>query len=63
MAQGRFPPVPQALIERLEEMFPNRLPQDPEPSEETARRIGQQDVIRKLRTEYERQSQNILTKE
>lgn len=63
MANGSFPAVPQALLTALEERFPNRLPPDPEPAEDTARRIGQQDVLRKLRTEYVRQTKNILTQE
>ena len=56
-----FPVVPQSLLERLEEVFPDRLPTFLPTDVETARLIGKQDVIRKLRAEYERQQNNILT--
>lgn len=50
-----FPGIPKALLDRLEELFPDALPPDLVGAEQTARLIGQQDVVRKLRTEYARQ--------
>lgn len=47
------PPISDKLIEWLEEVFPDRLPQTVRSDDWTkiSRRIGQQDVIRKLRSE------------
>jgi hypothetical protein len=56
-----FPVVPLSLLDRLEEIYPASLPTFLPTEVETARMIGRQDVIRKLRTEYDRQNQNILT--
>lgn len=41
------------ILDKLEERYPNVLPTSIETSEETARRIGQQDVIKFLIAEVE----------
>lgn len=63
MAKDRpFPVVPLSLLEHLEWVsFRDRLPTQSIEVAEFARLQGQQDVIRKLRSEFERQSKNILT--
>jgi hypothetical protein len=48
-------PVTQELLEGLETLFPDRLPSEPPSSLEIARLVGQQQVIRKLRDEFEKQ--------
>jgi hypothetical protein len=52
-----FPPVPLALVERLEELFPDRLPDIDEPLDavEIAKRVGRADIIRLLRDQHEEQ--------
>ncbi len=62
MTAQRFPGVSKALLDRLKELFPDRLPTSKEtvPShEELARLIGQQDVMRKLQHEYDRQQNGV----
>lgn len=51
MKNNPFPPVDVFLIEALERMFPNRLPEKVSDlmGQELARRIGQQEVINALR--------------
>lgn len=61
MASAPFPSVPKALLERLQEYFPDRLP-GVEPLQshvELARLVGRQDVIRKLAHEYKRQTEGV----
>jgi hypothetical protein len=60
MALGPCPPIPTGLLRWLEAAFPDRLPDAPTSEPETARLVGQQNVIRKLRAEHERQQDNIL---
>lgn len=49
-------PVSEALLVELAKVFPDQLPDKPIGAEETARLIGQQDVIRKLRAEFKKQN-------
>jgi hypothetical protein len=56
----RVPHVPPILVRWLREIFPDTLPTEPESKSATAFRIGQQDVIRKLAHEMERQQNNII---
>jgi hypothetical protein len=59
MAEDRpFPAVPKDLLDRLSELYPDRLPAHPLTLEGTARLIGQQDVIRFLRAKFGRQTGN-----
>ena len=41
------------IIDKLEERYPNVLPKDIETSQETSRRIGQQDIINFIKAEVE----------
>lgn len=63
MTQKTFPPVPKILLEALEASFPNTLPVTPNLDIEELRVLqGEQNVIRLLRFQYEKQSKNILEK-
>lgn len=60
MAKTGFPPVPKVLLESLEASFPDTIP-TAEISVEQLRLIqGNQQVIRFLRHQYEKQTKNIL---
>lgn len=51
-----FPHVPLALLEALEERFPDKLPgTTPEKLTDVAEKVGEQRVVRLLRREFEKQ--------
>jgi hypothetical protein len=56
-----FPAVSKDLLEELERLFPDKLPTIYRTEAEIGRLIGMQDVMRKLRHEYDAQQKNILT--
>lgn len=61
MKAKRFPSVSEELLQALEELFPDRLPDTPHtPVTQVAALVGQQDVIRFLRKQFEEQNRNIL---
>lgn len=56
-----FPSIPEDLINALEKIYPNKLPDDPHLTVDGVRFLqGQQQVIDFLRVTYERQNKNIL---
>ncbi len=55
-----FPSIPPALIERLLELFPNRVPVMSDTDREVWAKVGEQRVLSKLRSEYARQNQTVL---
>lgn len=55
MAKSSPAPVSKDLVEWLERHYPDRLPLDLPSEQEVARLVGRQDVVRKLRREYETQ--------
>jgi hypothetical protein len=59
-AEAQFPAVSKGLLDELERMFPNKIPVEPLTERQFAVLQGQQEVIRKLRREYDRQQNNIL---
>ncbi len=50
-----FPPVSEALVNRLEEIFPDRCPQLTAKDREIWYRCGQVDIVRYLRRIHEEQ--------
>lgn len=56
-----FPTIPKDLLEALEKVYPNKLPDNPKVTlSEVNFAQGQQQVVTFLRTQYERQNKNIL---
>lgn len=56
-----FPSIPEDLLNALEKIYPNKLPDDPFLTLEGVRFLqGQRQVIDFLRATYERQTKNIL---
>lgn len=51
-----FPLIPKPLLERLEHVYPNKLPEHLPSEAEMGRMIGRQDVIGFLRMHYNRQN-------
>lgn len=57
----KAPPIPRDLLEYLQKVFPDRLPDSPMASaEEVAALVGNQQVIRHLKVQAEKQSLNVL---
>jgi hypothetical protein len=54
------PPISAALIAWLERLFPDRVPPDRTNMDQMHILIGEQKVIRRLRAEQQRQTQNVL---
>lgn len=55
-----LPKIPQDLMEALDKRFPERCP-DPKASErEVWIEVGKRELIRFLKTHYERQNKNVL---
>lgn len=52
----QVPLISKGLVDWLSELHPNRCPNPSESDREIWIEVGRQDVIRKLRTEYENQS-------
>jgi hypothetical protein len=59
MAQ-KAPYIDPAVIDWLASLFPDRLPAEPQPAEQTAVLIGEQNVIRKLRFQQRKQQDELL---
>lgn len=60
----RFPSIPEDLLKSLEEVYPDKLPDDTSITLNEVNVLqGQQQVIRFLRTQFERQNKTILEKE
>lgn len=55
------PRITKEVIEYLERLFPDELPDEPVSPADLGVLIGRQQVIRRLRTEYKRQRANELT--
>lgn len=55
MADNKAPLLDEKLVAWLEGLFPDTLPQDPISKKEIHVKIGQQKVIRKLRSELKQQ--------
>lgn len=53
----QFPHVPEALLRALEERFPDRLPDFPVDAGDQGVLVGQQRVIRFLRSQLEQQAE------
>lgn len=51
----KFPPVPAALIDELERRFRDRIPDTVPTQDEVGVLVGQQQVVRFLRREFDRQ--------
>lgn len=60
MSNVRVPPIPEDLMAYLSEVFPDRLPHPETPEMEVRLLMGQQQVIRHLRTKYDAQNKTIL---
>lgn len=58
-----FPPIPKALMERLEELYPNRVPSLKDTDREVWASVGAQAVLTKLRSEFTKQTTNNILKE
>lgn len=56
----KLPPVPQDLLESLEKLFPDRIPDHFIPLENLRFVQGQISVVRLLRAQFAAQSKNIL---
>ena len=54
------PAIPRPLLEYLQKVFPNKLPEYLGPPESMAILIGQQKVINHLLAQFERQSRTVL---
>lgn len=54
--QPPFPPVPLALIEELEQRFRDRVPEKVPTPSEVGVLVGQQQVVRFLRREFDKQN-------
>lgn len=54
------PPISIALMEWLEGLFPDRLPNDAPSERHAAVLVGEQRVVRKIRSAHQLQSKNIL---
>lgn len=60
----RFPSIPEDLLKALEEVYPDKLPDDTSITLNEVNVLqGQQQVIRFLRAQFERQNKTILEKE
>jgi hypothetical protein len=58
-----FPNIPEELLERLERMYPNTLPQDPMTTVADLRFLqGQQAVLRFLRHQFTAQNTTVLNR-
>ena len=55
-----FPTVSKALVDELERIYSGKLPRTLQAPDEIARLIGQQDIVLRLRVEYERQQADII---
>ena len=55
MESEQFPPVSRSLVEKLEEMFPDRCPTKPIENFELGKLAGRVEVIAFLRSEMELQ--------
>jgi hypothetical protein len=55
MADNKAPLLDEKMVTWLEELFPDTLPESPIPHDEIMVKIGQQYVIRKLRSELKHQ--------
>lgn len=54
------PHVPPAVVEWLEGLFPDKLPSRRCPEAELGELVGEQNVVRKMRSVMERQQNNVL---
>lgn len=61
MTDKAFPPVPGPLLEALQRAFPDRIPDKPGVASQEVL-IGNQQVIRFLRSQFEEQNETILEK-
>lgn len=59
-ARAEIPNVPRAVVEWIQTIFPDRLPDVPTDTAAIHMKIGEQRVIRRLMTEVKRQEDNIL---
>lgn len=60
----RFPSIPEDLLKALEEVYPDKLPDDTNITLNEVNVLqGQQQVVRFLRAQFERQNKTILEKE
>ena len=55
------PAISRDLLEYLQRVFPNKLPEDPICSDYLAVQIGQQKVIRHLQAQFAVQSRTVLS--
>lgn len=56
-ALSSLPPIPKALVERLEEIYPTAAPRLDDPDRLIWKRLGEVDVVQFLRREYDFQQQ------
>ncbi len=57
-----FPPIPKPLMDKLDEMYPERCPESSQLDREIWIRVGERKVIRKLLAEFKRQNETVLAK-
>lgn len=60
MKTKRFPPVSAELLSALEEKFPDRLPTAVPSESHMGMLVGEQNVVRYLRKQFEEQNKTIL---
>ena len=54
------PPIPRPLLEYLQKVFPDKLPQYLGPPESMALLIGNQQVLKHLEAQFQLQSKTVL---
>lgn len=54
------PPIPKALLDYLQQTFPNTLPENPVEHGQLGILIGQQKVVRHLQAQFVIQSRTVL---
>ncbi|QDP54776.1 MAG: hypothetical protein Unbinned5784contig1000_19 [Prokaryotic dsDNA virus sp.] len=60
LMETNFPAIPKALIEHLNELFPDACPRLDTPEREIWWRAGQRSLVEVLQAEYERQTQEAM---
>lgn len=60
MLEDQFPPVTEALVQALEQRFPDRAPNIDTSDREVWARVGEVRVVRFLRSQLEQQKEELL---
>ena len=57
-----FPPIPKPLMDKLDEMYPERCPESNQSDRDIWIKVGERKVIRKLLAEFKSQNETTLAK-